>query len=275
MITRALAILAILLPAQDGAPKRMQSAVEKTRAQKSYSAAFSGVIKIPDSSPMELKGEVVWVSPGVLFTQYTASGGDEVRVIRVGEKVWLYHLQTEEWVPAAEAGKGGAGRGVQNPDEVLATVIQAVGKATSAGKVTVNDKPCDGIELKLDGDLIRKVMKEQGDASNFDWAKSSGTVRLGVGADDLIQQVRVEALIGIADPAIKDKERKASYTAEVRVKSFNTDFSMEFSEIDPKSKKAIPIPIPARILDEIEKLKGIPDPLKAAVQKWRAKKPGG
>jgi len=271
VIARALAILAILLPQQDGAPKRMQSAVEKTRAQKSYSAAFNGVIKIPDSSPMELKGEVVWISPGVLFTQYTASGGDEVRVIRVGEKVWLYHLQTEEWVPAAEAGKRGAGRGVQNPDEVLATIIQTVGKATSGGKMTVNDKPCDGIDLKLDGELIRKVMKEQGDASNFDWAKSSGTVRLGVGPDDLIHQVRVEALIGVTGP----EERKASYTAEVRVKSFNADFSMEFSEIDPKSKKAIPIPIAPRILDEIERLKGIPDPLKAAVQKWRTKKSGG
>ena len=226
-------------------------------------AAFSGVIKIPDSSPMELKGEVVWVSPGVLFTQYTASGGDEVRVIRVGEKVWLYHLQTEEWVPAAEAGKGGAGRGVQNPDEVLATVLQSVEKATGVGK--------EGIELKLDGEMIRKVMKEQGDASNFDWAKSSGTVRLAVGADDLIQQVRVEAQLAAVGPGA----RPASYTAEVRVKSFNTDFAMEFSEVDPKSKKAIPIPIPPRILDEIEKLKGIPDPLKAAVQKWRAKKTGG
>jgi hypothetical protein len=252
----------------------MKAAVEKTRAQKSYSAAFSGVIKIPDSSPMELKGEVVWVSPGVLFTQYTASGGDEVRIIRVGDKVWMYHLQTEEWVPAAQAGKGGAGRGVQNPDEVLATIVQTVDRATGAGKMTVNDKPCDGIELKLDGEVIRKVMKEQGDTTGFDWARSSGAVRLAVGGDDLIQQVRVEALIALSDPAMKDKERRASYTAEVRVRSFNTDFSMEFSEIDPRTKKAIPIPIPARILDEIEKLKGIPDPLKAAVQKWRAKKPG-
>ena len=81
---------------------RVKAAVDKTRAQKSYSVSFEAVIRVPDSDPMKINGETVWVAPGVLFTNYTASGGEMVRLLRVGEKVWLYHVLAEEWLPDSE-----------------------------------------------------------------------------------------------------------------------------------------------------------------------------
>ena len=124
-------VAGLMNPAQQGgdAVEKTKAAVEKTRSQKSYRVSFDAVVRVPDSDPMKINGETVWVAPGVLFTQYTASGGETVRLLRLGEKVWLYHMLAEEWLSAEESGKPGAGRGMQNPDEVLSTVMKAADKA--------------------------------------------------------------------------------------------------------------------------------------------------
>src|SRR5690349_20350823 len=103
---------------------------------------------------MKINRETVWVAPGILFTQYTASGGEVVRLLRLGEKVWLYHMLAEDWLSAEESGKPGAGRGVQTPDEVLLAVMKASDQAVSAGK----DKAGEVLEMKLDGAALQKVM---------------------------------------------------------------------------------------------------------------------
>ena len=42
------------------APARTKAAVEKTRAQRSYSVKFKATISVPDSDTMELEGETLW-----------------------------------------------------------------------------------------------------------------------------------------------------------------------------------------------------------------------
>ncbi|HTF57056.1 MAG TPA: hypothetical protein VK661_07470 [Planctomycetota bacterium] len=258
-----LTLLACLAAQEVGtaAEKRVRGVIEKTRAQKSYSVTFTVEVRVPDSDPMVLKGQTVWVNPGVLFTQYTASGGEEVRLVRVGEKVWMYHVLVEDWVKAEEAGRPGAGRGVQNPDEVLAAIVKASDQAKAAAK--------DALEMKLDGAVIQKVMREQATSGSFDWTQSSGAVRLTVGPDDLMYGVKVDAEVAGTDPALKG--RKIGYSADVRLKAYNREFALEFSTTDLKTKKTSPIPIPTFILDEIEKFKGVPDELRAEVKKLRPK----
>jgi len=254
----------VLLAAQEGgtaAEKRVRSVIEKTKTQKSYSVTFTVEVRVPDSDPMILKGQTVWVNSGVLFTQYTASGGEEVRLVRVGEKVWMYHVLVEDWVKAEEAGRPGAGRGVQNPDEVLSAIVKAADQA----KAVAND----ALEMKLDGAVIQKVMREQATSGSFDWAQSSGTVRLTVGPDDLMYGVKVDAQVAGTDAALKG--RKIGYSADVRLKGYNKEFALEFTTTDLKTKKTTPIPMPAFILDEIEKVKGVPDELRAEVKKLRPK----
>jgi outer membrane lipoprotein-sorting protein len=252
------------IAAQDGgnpAEKRVRAAIEKTRNQKSYNVEFEVVIRVPDSDPMKLKGQTVWVNPGVLFTQYTASGGDEIRIVRVGEKVWMYHVLAEDWVKAEDAGRPGAGRGVQNPDEILSAIVKA---ADQAKAVTG-----DAIEMKLDGAIIQKVMREQAMAGGIDWAQSNGTVRMSIGPDDLMYAVKVDAQVASTDRALNG--RKIGYAADVRLKSYNREFAVEFSTMDLKTKKTTCLPMPPFILDEIEKVKGVPDELRAEVKKLRPK----
>ena len=260
------AVCAAQEPAAKDAAARTKAAVEKTRAQKSYSVSFEAVIRAPDSDPMKIKGETVWIAPGVLFTQYTASGGEEVRLMRVGEKVWLYHMLAGEWLSADEIGKPGAGRGVQNPDEVLAAVVKASDQAVLGGKDGVGEI----LEMKLDGTALQKVMRQQGAAGSMDWAKSAGTVRLVAGsADGLMYKMQVNADVASTDPALKGKT--VGYSADVILKAYNRDFALEFTEFDPKTKKTVTLPWPAAFLDEAEKLKGIPDELKAEIQRRRKK----
>ena len=255
-----------IVGAQEPASKdaaRVKAAVEKTRSQKSYSVTFEAVVKVPDSDPMKIKGETVWISAGVLFTHYTASGGEEVRLVRAGEKVWVYHI-IGEWLTADEAGKPGAGRGVQNPDEVLAAVVKAADQAVQSGKEAAGDI----LEMKMDGAVLQKVMRQQASSGSFDWVNSAGTVKLVAGgADSLMYKMQVEALVASTDPQLKGK--KVGYTADVTLKAYNRDFGLEFKEFDPKAKKDVVIPWPAPFLDEAEKLKGIPDELKAEIQRRR------
>lgn len=265
-------VLPAALAGQDGkdAPARTKSAVEKTRARKSYSVSFKAEIRAPDSDPLSFGGETLWVAPGVLFTQYTTSGGEKVRVVRAGEKVWWYHMVAEDWFPAEEVGKPGAGRGVQNPDDVLSAVIQAVDQAVPGAKGAVDGKPVEFIDMKLDGNVLQRIMRSQAASGSFDWVKSAGTVKLGIGTDDgQIHQMQVAADVVSSDPALKGK--KVGYSADVKLKSYNRDFAMDFSDIDLKTKQPVPIPVPKAFLDEVEKLKGIPDELKAEIQRRRQK----
>jgi hypothetical protein len=252
-------------PPQD-APARTKAAVEKTRSQKSYSVTFEAVVKVPDSDPMKITGETVWVASGVLFTQYTASGGEIVRLLRLGEKVWLYHMLAEDWLSAEESGKPGAGRGIQNPDEVLAAVLKAADQAVAAGK----EKSGDILEMKLDGPVLQKVMRQQATDGSMDWTKSAGTVRLVSGlSDGLMYRMQVNAEVASNDAHLKGK--KIEYAADVNLKSYNKDFGLDFTDFDPKSKKTIKLPWPASFMDAAEKSAGVPDELKAEIQRRRKK----
>lgn len=266
-IGMALAILSMsATEVPQDVPARTKAAVEKTRSQKSYRVAFSADVKVPDSDTMHIEGESVWITPGVLFTQYTATGGEVVRLIRLGERVWLYHMLAEEWLSAEESGKPGAGRGVQNPDEVLAAVLRAADQAAAAGK----EKSGDIFEMKLDGELLQKVMRQQATEGTMDWKNSSGTVRLVSGSTDgLMYRLQIGAEVASTEQRLQGK--KIGYAADVNLKVYNKDFGLDFTDVDPKTKKTITLPWPPAFLDEAAKAAGIPDDLKAEIQRRRKK----
>jgi hypothetical protein len=242
-----------------------KAAVEKTRSQKSYSVTFEAVVKVPDSDPMKISGESVWVAPGALFTQYTASGGEVVRLLRFGDKVWLFHMLAEDWFTAEESGKPGAGRGVQNPDEVLSAVLKATDQAVAAGKEAAGDV----LEMKLDGPALQKVMRQQAADGSMDWNNSAGTVRLIVGPDGLVYRMQVNA--EVASTKAELKGRKIGYSADVTLKAYNRDFGLEFTDIDPKTRRTIKLPWPPEFLGAVEKSAGTPEELKAEIQRRKKK----
>src|SRR5437773_7897591 len=108
-------------PAKDLDPKDARSVLDyaafNTRTQKSYETRFKARLTTT-GAPLDYEGQCVWVYPGVLFVHYTASGGDEKMIVRAGDKfVWVWSALAG-WVTADEIGMPGAGRGIQNPDEV-------------------------------------------------------------------------------------------------------------------------------------------------------------
>ncbi|MBI4563960.1 MAG: hypothetical protein HY716_04605 [Planctomycetes bacterium] len=250
---RAFWMLLPILLMQDAADAAKR-AIEQTRARKSTSVKFDVEIRVPDSSPMKLEGKSVWVTPHILFLHYTASGGDDVKLVRVGDTVRLYHPVVEDWVSADEAGRPGAGRGVQNPDEVLSALLKVIDKATRAGKETIDGRVCDVIGLKLGGKEMESVMKGLAAPGSFEWTESECSAKLCIGSDQHLYYVEFDARLAPTDPALKGK--KVDYRANVTVKAFDKEFAMDFG-----------IPMSEETLKEIEQTKGIPAELEAEVRK--------
>ncbi len=264
----AAAVLLAALPVQDG-PAAVRAAVEKTRAQKSYTASFTGEVRIPKSDPLQLKGEMVWVTPGVLFLSYTASGGDEVRVVRVGEPAWLFHLVVEDWVPAEEAGKPGVGRGMQNPDEVLSALLKVADRAKAGGREKAGGVDCDRHDLALGGADLEDVMKNMANRDSFKFAESSGAIQVWTGADGRVRKLDLSAKLASKDDALKGQ--LATIQGGVEVRAFDHDYSIDFSMMDPATKKKTPIVLSKEVADAIRALKGVPAELLGRLDKLQGK----
>lgn len=238
---------------QDDPKEKLRKAIGKVREQKNYRVKYKAVIKVPNSDPMVIDGTSVWVSPGVVYVHYRASGGDEKRIIRVGNEVWIYHEFLEDWVTAEEMGNKGAGRGVQNPEEVLAVVQKHAEAVEAAGEEKVGKRSADAYGVKMTGPEIESIMKEQATAGTFDWKSSKASAKILVDKKDgLIYKFSSVADLKSTDPNVSGMVR---YTAEVEVLSYGGAASYTFKVRDPKSGKEKAIPVPGEILDKIRNLR--------------------
>jgi hypothetical protein len=218
-------------PSKDVDPKDPRSVLEhaayNTRTQQSYETTFKARLTT-SGAPLDYDGRCVWVRPGVLFVHYTASGGDEKMIVRTGpDDAWVYHSIAGEWATAAQVAMPGAGRGIQNPDEVLAVIARHTGSAKLI-------KPGE-VELSFSGEDIEKIMKEQASKGSFVWKESSATLVLTVDADNRLQNFTCDATLQPTDPQIKGKVR---YTAEVKLVAYNGARDIKF--LDEK-KREIPL----------------------------------
>lgn len=234
-IAAALLAALFLQEARDDAGK----AISNVRSQKSYRTKFKAVIEAPGSDSLTIEGESVWVNPGVLYIQYTGSGGDQKRIIRVGEKVWVYHELLADWVTSEEMGTPGAGRGVQNPDDVLGVVAKYADRAKPAG---------GAVEIRFSGEDIEKIMKEQASQGTFDFKKSTATARLFV-KDNLLARFTSAAELTSIEENLKGKIVK--YSADVQVVGYGKDTSLVFTIPDEKTRKPVEIGVPEHIRKEI------------------------
>jgi len=218
-------------PPKDLDPKDPRSVLEhaafSTRTQKSYETKFKAQLTT-SGAPLNYDGRCVWVYPGVLFVHYTASGGDEKMIVRCGARdAWVYHNLVGDWITSDEIGMPGAGRGIQNPDEVLSVVAKHSGAAKMA-------KP-GVVEMTFSGDDIEKIMKEQASKDAFDWKESSATLVLSVDAENRLQSFTCDATLKSNNPNVKGAVR---YTAEVTLVAYNGARELKF--LDEK-KREIPL----------------------------------
>lgn len=204
----------------------LEHAAYNTRTQKSYETKFKARLTTT-GAPLDYDGRCVWVHPGVLYVYYTASGGDEKMIVRAGDKdVWVWNSLVG-WVTAEEAGMAGAGRGIQNPDDVLLVLSRNSGNAKLSRPGVV--------DLTFRGEDIEKIMKEQASKGAFDWKESSAKLDLATDADARLQKFTCDATLKSNDPNVKGSVR---YTAEVTLVGYNGATTLKF--LDEK-KREIPL----------------------------------
>jgi hypothetical protein len=166
----------------------------------------------------------------VLYVHYTASGGDEKRIVRAGEKdVWVYDLLVG-WVTADEAGMPGAGRGIQNPDDVLLVLSNNSGTSKMAAQP-------GAVEMAFTGGDIASIMKEQANKGAFNWKDSKAELTLAVDAENRLQKFTCDATLA-ANAANGGGPATVKYTGEVTLVAYNEATSLKF--LDEK-KREIPL----------------------------------
>jgi hypothetical protein len=227
-------------PAGDYDPKNPRSIIEHiayaTRSQASYEASWKGRLAVPRGDPLDYQGRCVWARPGILYSHYTASGGDEKKIVRAGPTQAWVHNSLVGWVTADEAGLPGAGRGIQNPDEALGVIAKSPGSAVLVEPGVV--------ELTFEGENIERIMREQAQQGAFDWKKSRAVLRVTGDDQHRLKSLSCKAALTSADPKV---EGAVEYTATLDVLGYNQ--AKELAFMDEKKK---PIPLSKKITDAIE-----------------------
>lgn len=200
--------------------------IRNTRTQKAYETSFKATLSPPKGDRIDYKGRCVWVAPGILYAYYKATGGDENNIVRVGKEVWIHH-DIEGWFSAEEMGKPGAGRGIQNPDDVLAVLEAHLGEVKFTG--------ADSVTISFAGEDIEKVMKEQAQKGSFDWKESRASVVLTWDAEHRLKKFSSTASLKSSDPNVAGT---VDYAAEVEATGYNGATEMKFLDV---AKKAVPL----------------------------------
>ncbi len=204
-----------------------EHAIYNTRTR-SYQTRFKARLAAPQGNPIDYKGTSLWVSPGVLYIHYTATGGDLKNIVNAGpSKIWVWHESLGDWITPAEIGSPGIGRGIQNPDEVLDTLSRLLeGARLRAPGVA---------EMNFTGEVIQKIMKDQARADAFDWKASKATIELHTDAETRLKKLVCRAELKSADPNVKGV---VIYSAEFEAETYAPEREMKFLDED---KKAIPL----------------------------------
>ena len=239
-MTKIAALIAgALLACQDPAPARdagetLRQAASLTRSQKGYEAEFKTRMQAV-GDPLKTQGKVVWTSPGLLAIHATASGGDDKKIVRTGDTVWVYHALQGSWFDAVELGLDSAARGIQNPDEVLDLVSRNPGEARFASS--------GDLQVTLTGQNLANVVRNGG----FAWNRSTATATLSLDKEGRIQSVRFDATL------VNGANGNVQYEGEVAF-----SFPKELSEPAFVDEKNRPILLSAEMKKAIEALKARP-----------------
>ena len=205
--------------------------IRTTRGQKAYESTFQATLSPPKGDRIEYKGRCVWVAPGILYASYKATGGDENNIMRVGKDVWVHHA-FGGWVSPEEMGKPGAGRGIQNPDDVLRVLESNLGAVKFSG--------ADTAVITFAGEDIEKLMKDQAQKGSFDWKDSKASVVLAWDAEHRLKKFSATASLKSSDPNVPGA---VDYSAEVEATGYNGATDMKFQD---ESKKDVPLDAPIK-----------------------------
>jgi hypothetical protein len=226
------AAVVLLLGAQE--PKELlEEAIRRTRAQESYDVRAKANAKFPNGA-FDYAVTGAWMAPGILAVHAVATGNKEEHVVRVGDQTWV-HRSITGWVTAAEAGEDGAGRGVQNPDDLLAALASRTDRATRG--------PDGSLELSFTGKDIEAILKDLSAGGDFDFQKSRLSIRLVLDGESRLKRATLSADLSHAQGPM-------TYAATVDVTGTSTRREVALTDANGK-----PIPLNEPIRKAIEELR--------------------
>jgi hypothetical protein len=235
---RARAILnAITMTAEDkDARSTIERGVRNTRSQKGYAFSYAEALTVQGVT-RAYKGHGLWISSGILYLQYVVSGGEEQKIVRVGTKdAWVYNQLLDGWVTSDEAGMSGAGRGLQNPDDLLDIILELSDSARPVKSGT--------FEVMLAGVDLEKVLPKGFGHPDVNWKGSNGRCELTFDSQTRLEKLSCEASIVMANPG---PNLPILCSSELRVNA-----SSEVAEIQFIDERNRPIPLSAEMQGKIQ-----------------------
>lgn len=216
-----------------------EHALYNTRSLDGYETRYGAKITPPLGDALEYTGRSVWVSPGVLYVRYTGSGGSLENIVRIGDKVRIFNPRVDAWMSSDEQPVASAGRGFQNPEEVM----EFLSRHLSGAQLSADG----AVELAFSGKELKGVVQERANPGAYDWAKSKAQVRIQVDAKTTrVKSVTCAAELVSADPGMMGK---IQYAAEMEISSTGVK---ELQFLDDRNQ---PIPLDEETRKEIDRIR--------------------
>jgi hypothetical protein len=211
----------------------VKETIALVKKQKNYKVEFETKLEIPRSDPFETKGTIIKESPDILYIHYTGTGGIDKKIVRKGKLIRILHPVFEVWVDPITFGDPYAGKGIQNPDEILNFINKAVKKE----KVKFDKKERKFL-IKLSGKAVADFLEDQGiGKESIKWEGAKIKIYVFVDKQSLVSKCYLMASM----PGKGEmKGRIIKYKGKIEVKGYNQEFKKPFS-LPEKTKKEIGI----------------------------------
>lgn len=183
-------------PGKEDAGSLLRKALETTRASPSLRSHYTFKIQVPGQKPVEIHGTALIVGD-LVFIEYRGTADQVKFIVRKGDRVLQWHFTAELWVDSRkDMGDRGAGRGLQNPNEVL-DLIASHSKDAVAARETAEERT---VSLTLGGETLRPLLRFDLREEEVDWSRTEVKGELDVRkADGWISRIRCSAALPTRD----------------------------------------------------------------------------
>ena len=217
---------AVAVPAAQETPRaRLDAAIKAAREAETLTYRYALKTEIPMSDPFEANGRGVTGPERLLFLDVKGTGGIDKKMIVTPRGTLIWHAFLDDWVTAEEYGDPDAGRGFQNPHDLLEVIAGATAGAT--------DGEGGAVRLRFEGkaaiDLLGKL---QIDARRLD---ADGTwSEMNVSFDGgRIKSLHSNAHINfVEDPNAAQQIDSFEYDVKVDVDAYDRDKKPSWEGID-------------------------------------------
>jgi hypothetical protein len=212
-----------------------RSALQAVQLQPGYAARYKANIRKTGSDPFEQEGTAVRQGD-LLYREGRRPGEREagVRIFQRGKRIATYDVHSEQWLTPDQIGDSTVGRGLEDPNEAMAFLLQAMDDATpGAPTEKVGDVECRPYAVRIDKrQLARKVQQQFQSAQNLDWQKAEVNAQMLLGGDPLLPRLfRINGVL----PDQNKPEVCVTLHIEVRLERYGADKPLEV----PKDAKEI------------------------------------